>query len=164
MTENAVKPQAKSTALKAKTRDNKGVYKRAGGSMVDAFNLAIYRQVQNAAWEPAGVEDKTLIFVGTALAAFNPKDEIEGMMAAQAVALHQGAMECLRRAMIPDQPFDFAARHRKDAANLIRTFGEVVESLERKRGKGPQVVRVERVVVQEGGQAIVGNVAPRGAG
>jgi hypothetical protein len=27
-------------------------------------------------------------------------------------------------------------------------------------GKGPQVVRVERVVVHEGGQAIVGNVQP----
>ncbi len=34
----------------------------------------------------------------------------------------------------------------------------MLEALERKRGKGPQVVRVERVVVQEGGRAIVGNV------
>jgi hypothetical protein len=35
---------------------------------------------------------------------------------------------------------------------------DMLEALDRKRGKGPQVVRVERVVVHEGGQAIVGNV------
>jgi len=34
----------------------------------------------------------------------------------------------------------------------------MLEALERKRSKGPQVVRVERVVVQDGGQAIVGTV------
>jgi hypothetical protein len=37
---------------------------------------------------------------------------------------------------------------------------DMLEALDRKRGKGPQVVRVERVVVHEGGQAIVGNVQP----
>jgi hypothetical protein len=36
----------------------------------------------------------------------------------------------------------------------------MLEALDRKRGKGPQIVRVERVVVHEGGQAIVGNVQP----
>ena len=35
---------------------------------------------------------------------------------------------------------------------------DMIEALDRKRGKGPQVVRVERVIVHEGGQAIVGNV------
>ena len=35
----------------------------------------------------------------------------------------------------------------------------MVDALERKRGNGLQVVRVERMVVQEGGQAIVGNVS-----
>jgi hypothetical protein len=36
---------------------------------------------------------------------------------------------------------------------------DMLEALDRKRGKGPQVVRVERVVVNDGGQAIVGSVA-----
>ena len=35
---------------------------------------------------------------------------------------------------------------------------DMLDVLDRKRGKGPQVVRVERVVVHEGGQAVVGNV------
>jgi hypothetical protein len=99
----------------------------------------------------------------SALIAFKPKDEIEGMLAAQAVALHFGAMECLRRAMHKDQPFDIASKLRKDGANLARAMTDMLDALDRKRGKGPQVVRVERVMVHDGGQAIVGAVAA-GAG
>jgi hypothetical protein len=98
--------------------------------------------------------------VCAALAAFRPTDEVEGMIASQAVALHHAAMECFRRAMIPDQHPDVASRLRKDGANLTRAMTDMVDALDRKRGKGPQVVRVERVVVHEGGQAIVGNVQP----
>jgi hypothetical protein len=35
---------------------------------------------------------------------------------------------------------------------------DMLDALDRKRGKGPQVVRVERVVVHEGAQAVIGNV------
>src|SRR6476620_7026521 len=81
------------------------------------------------------------------------------LLAAQATALHYASMECLHRAMLPQQPADLASKLRKDGANLSRGMTDMLEALDRKRGKGPQVVRVERVVVQEGGQAIVGNVA-----
>jgi hypothetical protein len=92
------------------------------------------------------------------LEAFKPTDAIEGMIAAQAIAMHHGSLECFRRAMIPDQPSDTAARMRKDGANLARGMTDMLDALDRKRGKGPQVVRVERVTVHQGGQAIVGNV------
>ena len=96
-----------------------------------------------------------------AVASFDPKDEIEGMIAAQAVAMHLGAMECFRRSMVPEQPGDAAARLRKDGASLTRGMVEMIAALDRKRGKtGNQVVRVEHVTVQPGGQAIVGNVTP----
>ena len=96
--------------------------------------------------------------VSAALAAFKPVNEIEGMIAAQAVALHHAAMECLRRAMLPGQPSEVASKLRKDAANMARAMTDMLDAMDRKRGKGPQVVRVERVVVHEGGRAIVGTV------
>jgi hypothetical protein len=102
--------------------------------------------------------EKLLEITCTALAAFKPQDEIEDMLAAQAVALHFGAMEALRLSMIRDQPFEIAARLRKDGANLSRAFCDMLDALDRKRGKAQQVVRVERVVVEDGGQAIVGTV------
>jgi hypothetical protein len=132
------------------------------GSQSPAFTNNLLNAVINTAWLPNGAdrEAKTRQAQITleVLRGFKPADEIEGMIAAQAVAMHQGAMECFRRAMIPDQPPDTAARMGKDGANLARGMTDMLDALDRKRGKGPQVVRVERVVVHQGGQAIVGNV------
>ena len=41
---------------------------------------------------------------------------------------------------------------------LVRSFAVLTDALNRHRGKGQQVVRVEHVTVQAGGQAIVGAV------
>ena len=90
-----------------------------------------------------------------ALHAFAPQDPVEAMIAAQATALHFATMECSRRAMIQGQSPDVASKLRKDAANSARAMVEMTEALQRRRGKGPQTIRVERVVVQDGGQAVV---------
>jgi predicted component of type VI protein secretion system len=134
-----------------------------GGSRSDKFNNALIRSMVSSGWFPSGQSDEDRnqqIFVAvTALQAFKPTDEIEAMLAAQAMAAHHAAMECSRRAMVPDQPFEAAQGFRKAAANASRTFIELLSALDRKRGKGgQQVVRVEHVHVHRGGQAIVGNV------
>ena len=85
------------------------------------------------------------------------------MIAAQAMAAHHASMECSRRAMLPDQPFEAAQGLRKAAANASRTFVELLSALDRKRGKGgQQKVTVEHVHVHSGGQAVVGNIATAG--
>jgi hypothetical protein len=138
------------------------VLRAVAGAESDALNNTLMNRVIRTAWVPAewSAEDRAKVQSAAvlALAAFKPKDAVEGMLAAQAVGLHHAAMECMRRAMLPDQPFEAATKLRKDAANLSRAMADMLDALERKRGKGPQVVRVERVVVQEGGQAIVGTV------
>jgi hypothetical protein len=93
------------------------------------------------------------------LQAFKAADEVEAMIAAQAMAAHHASMECSRRAMLHEQPFEPAQALRKAAANAPRTFVELLSALDRKRGKGgQQKVTVEHVHVHQGGQAIVGNV------
>jgi uncharacterized membrane protein YqiK len=142
--------------------------KAIGGSDHPPFNNVLLNAVAHSIWTPNGSTDEERSNrASAALAAvkgFAPRDEVEGMMAAQAVALHNAAMECLRRAMIPDQPSEGADRLRRQAANLSRAMVDMVDAIERRRGKGPQVVRVERVVVQDGGQAIVGAVTATGGG
>jgi len=135
-----------------------------GGSERHAFNGSMLRSVLSSIWvrrngpNDADAVKAAVQTAAAALRAFKPTDEIEGMLAAQAVAAHHGAMECYRRAMLPDQPSETATKLRKDAANLSRTMADMLGALDRKRGKGPQVIRVERMVVQDGGQAVVGNV------
>ncbi len=92
-----------------------------------------------------------------------PRDGVEGLLAAQMVAVHAAAQECFRRAAIPEQTFqgrDMALRH---GTRLSRLFTEQMAALQKYRGKGQQTVVVKRVNVGEGGQAIVGNVT-RGEG
>lgn len=143
--------------------------KRIAGSKSRAFNNMLANAVVATLWLPPNLPEESksdrLTAAIMAMVAFKPEDEIEGMIAAQAVAMHHGSMECFRRAMIPEQPADVAARLRKDGASLARGMTEMIEALNRKRGKaGNQVVRVEHVTVQAGGQAIVGNVAPAAPG
>ena len=85
------------------------------------------------------------------------------MLAAQMAAVHNATMTFARRLNhadnIPQQ--DSAER----AFNkLARTFASQMEALKRYRTAGKQTVRVEHVTVNEGGQAIVGNVAHGGRG
>jgi len=47
---------------------------------------------------------------------------------------------------------------------LARTFAAQLEALKRYRTGGEQRVTVEHVTVNDGGQAIVGNIARRGGG
>ncbi len=141
-------------------------FRSYGGSDSPDFNNVLLNDVLGTMWLPNrdGDEKSRRIRAGmAALKAFKPADAIEGMLAAQAVALHHAAMECFRRAMHPEQPSAIASKLRKDGANLARGMTDMLEALDRKRGKGPQVVRVERVVVHDGGQAIVGAVSA-GAG
>ncbi len=93
-----------------------------------------------------------------------PRDELEAMLAVQMVAVHNAAMECLRRAMIPEQTFEGRDQNLKYATKLTRTFTAQVETLNRHRGKGQQKVTVEHVHVHQGGQAIVGHVESGGPG
>ena len=107
--------------------------------------------------------NRQLFVAVTGLRAFAPADEIEGMIAAQAMAAHHASMECSRRAMLHEQPFEAAQGLRKAAANASRTFVELLSALDRKRGTGgQQKVTVEHVHVHSGGQAVVGNIATAG--
>ena len=102
-------------------------------------------------------------FVMAVIRSVKPRDELEALLAAQMGAVHAATMMMARRLnhveTLPQQ--DSAER----ALNkLARTFATQMEALKRYRSKGQQVVRVERVTVEDGGQAIVGNVEGRGRG
>lgn len=89
--------------------------------------------------------------------AMKPRDAAELALLAQMAATHQAAMMLARRLnhveTIPQQ--DAAER----AFNkLLRSYAAQMETLKRYRSKGQQVVRVERVTVESGAQAVVGAV------
>jgi hypothetical protein len=75
-----------------------------------------------------------------ALAAIGPKDELEGMIAAQLLAAHNATMECYRRAMLPEQTSEGRSENLNQANKLSRTYVVLLDALNRQRGKGQQKV------------------------
>jgi hypothetical protein len=99
-----------------------------------------------------------------ALIGAKPQNELEGMLVSQMIACHAASLECHRRAMLPEQAIEARQANLSAASKLSRTYAALLEALNRHRGKGQQVVRVEHVTVQAGGQAIVGAVTQGGGG
>jgi hypothetical protein len=135
-----------------------------GGSHPDQFNDVVACQVVNALWVHPETRDKQIRAALAGLSGISPRDELEGMMAAQLVTAHNAAMECYRRAMIPEQNAEARRESLAHAGRLSRTFATLLEALNRHRGKGQQKVTVEHVHVRSGGQAVVGMVGTPGAG
>ena len=97
------------------------------------------------------------------IAAVEPRDGIEAMLATQMVTVHNAMLRSARSLRgsetIPQQDSNGNLVNK-----LARTFATQVEALKRYRSKGEQKVVVEHVTVNEGGQAIVGNVETGGGG
>ena len=145
----------------------KDAVKQIGGSQSDDWNKIIADQIIGSLWLNNSDErkrDRQISAVLPGLIGINPKDELEGMMAAQLIATHNAAMECYRRAMLGEQTFEARQQNLNQANKLSRTYATLLEALNRHRGKGQQKVTVEHVHVHEGGQAIVGNIEGPGGG
>ena len=87
-----------------------------------------------------------------------PADEAEAMLALQMVATHDAALECLRRASLPNQTFEGRDQNLKHGQKLMALYAQQLAAMDKHRGKGQQKVTVEHVHVAAGGQAIVGQV------
>ena len=97
------------------------------------------------------------------MAALEPRDGVEGALAASFAALHTGAMQCLRRAANTSLPPEVASRFRRDAVALLRTANETMAAVQEHRGGAvKQVVRVEHIHLAEGAQAVLAAVAGKG--
>src|SRR5688572_18172616 len=156
-----------STVVANDPEELKGTLKNIGGSRSDHWNNILANQAVQALWlnnsDPA-TRDRQLSATVAALVGIGPKDELEGMMAAQLIAAHNAAMECYRRAMIGEQTFEGRRENLNQVNKLSRTWTTLLEALNRHRGKGQQKVTVEHVHVHAGGQAVVGTVEAPGGG
>jgi len=134
------------------------------GSTYGSFTFVLLNQVLNAQWYGPEPRDEDFAMLQRmaaerALKGICPTDPAEGMLAAQMVAAYNNAMECFRRGNLPEQSFEAWQAQMGQANRLMRTYAVLMETLDRHRSQGrPQVVRVERVTVEAGAQAVIGNV------
>lgn len=133
--------------------------KSAFGTSSSAFVEASLYQLQAAARLPcSGISE---IAVNAALAmieAAEPKDEVEAALAVQMACTHTAAMAVLARLGGGGGSERRLTSVASAASRLLRAYTEQVEVFRRLRRGPDQVIRIERVDVHEGGQAIVGAV------
>ena len=120
--------------------------------VLDVLNAEGKHDLQNSKWAL-----ETIHGIG-------PKDELEGLLAAQMIVVHSSAMKFLTRASLEGQPTFVIDANINRFTKLIRTFTSLMEALNRHRGKVGQQMVVGNVNVSDGGQAIVGQVSRDGQG
>ncbi len=133
--------------------------KTALGTTSSDFVNASLLQLQVAGQLPYGGISE--LAVNTALAmieAAAPQNEIEGALAVQMACTHSAALAVLARFGGGGGTDRRAIALASAAARLLRAYSAQVETLRRLRHGGDQYVRVEHVHVNDGGQAVVGNV------
>jgi len=111
------------------------------------------------------VNAKTENLAIASLAEIAPRDGIEAMLAVQMVATHEMATVMLRRSIAVNNVEQVESAVNL-ATKLCRSFTTQMETLQRYRTKGQQKIVVEhqQVLVESGGQAVIGDVHHGGGG
>ena len=132
--------------------------------MADALGVAdrdamhgILRQLVKASVSGEKPDEVNLAFMISMVKSIKPRDAVEAMLVAQMVSVHVMAMRCAYHLANAE---DIA---RQDSAGralgrLARTFPAQMEALNRYRNNDEPAITVQNVSVQDGGNAIVGNV------
>jgi hypothetical protein len=132
--------------------------KALGTTSSDFVNASLF-QIQSACRSPwGGISELSMNAALAMIEAAAPKDEIEAALALQLACTHMAAMAILGKL---DSGFGTDRRiaaFGSAAARLLRAYAMQVEVLRRLRNGGQQIVRVEHVHVNDGGQAVIGNV------
>jgi hypothetical protein len=128
-----------------------------------SFCGEILLQLAGASVQDGEVNERQLNFMVSVVKGIQPRDQLETMLAAQMAAIHSLTMDMAGRLKVSTSFADIDCTERT-LNKLARTFAGHLDALKRYRSTGEQKVTVEHVTVNEGGQAIVGNVAHRGEG
>lgn len=128
------------------------------GTRSGDFSDACIQWLANAAADRGKPLSQTTVNAALAVvAAAEPANEMEALLAVQMFATHDLSMELMRRAKQADN-LRAMTEYGTLATKLSRTMTSQIEALGKLRRGGEQTVRVEHVHVYEGGQAVVGVV------
>ena len=126
------------------------------------FFEPLLNQLASATGKGQDISESDLNFALSVIADVKPKDQLEAMLAAQMACVHIASMTFARR-LAHTETIAQQDSAQKGYTKLLRTFTNQMEALRKYRNGGQQTVTVQHVQVNEGGQAIVGNV-DRGGG
>jgi hypothetical protein len=133
--------------------------KAALGTASSDFVSASLVQLVSAARLPLGGISQVAVNAALAfIESAKPREEVETALVIQMACTHTATMAVLARIGGAHGLDRHVAMMATAAARLARAYATQVEALRRLRNGGSQFVRVEHVHINEGGQAVIGNV------
>ncbi len=126
------------------------------------FLTGLLNQVATVTMVDGEVVEESMNFVLSMIKGIEPRDPLETMLATQMAAIHVATIKMAK------QLNGCTTLDQQDSASnafnkLARTFTTQIEALKRYRSTGEQKVTVQHVTVNQGGQAVIGDVTT-GAG
>ncbi|MDP1671274.1 MAG: hypothetical protein Q8L63_04215 [Alphaproteobacteria bacterium] len=130
-----------------------------GTASIDFVDTTLF-QLQAAARLPnSGLSEMAVNAARAIIESEQPKGETECALVVQMAAVHAATMAVLGRLGGGHGGDRHVLATATAVSRLSRTFAILVETLRRQRNGGSQVIRIERVDVREGGQAVIGNIS-----
>jgi hypothetical protein len=121
------------------------------------FVSGLLGQLADVSRTGAEVRASELDFMLTVVRGIGPEDETEALLATQMAVIHNATMSAARRLNHAE-----TIAQQDSASNalnkLARTFAAQLEAFKRYRSNNEPTVKTQNVTVNDGGQAIVGNV------
>jgi len=128
-----------------------------GSASPDFVNATLF-QLQAAARLPnSGLSETGLNAALALIEGERPNGETECAIVVQMACVHAATMAVLGRVSEAYGHRNVSAAATA-ASRLSRTFAILVETLRRLRSGGSQTIRIERVDIRDGGQAVIGNI------
>jgi len=164
------RPNKHRSYIKVKHDEETGIYQVSSSDGEDMFymgthNLDLTTNIINQVTRicSSGIEDPEVITnkANASMAAIleiDPQDSTELMLAAQMVTVHNLLMEMSYRALLSEQTEDGVNFNINRTTKLMRTYMAQMEALNKYRNKGKQQITVQHVNVNDGGQAVIGDI------
>ena len=128
--------------------------------------LAITQSLRSAAWQCFDAPEITEKINQGAVDLYHglePKNGLEAALSMLMVGVTNTSLDCMSiAARVPPQEMECRELNMRYGLKGAQVVAQLAETLERIRGKSPKNVRVGKVNVESGGQAIVGNVSTDG--
>ncbi|MBN4046398.1 hypothetical protein JYU02_00180 [bacterium AH-315-P15] len=103
-----------------------------------ALELRKINEIGELLWVPGSLEEKArnarLLRALELYEGVHPVGAQERMLSAQMVGTHSAALECLRRAAIPEQSFEGRDMNLKQAQKLMALYAKQLAALDKHRG------------------------------
>ena len=135
-----------------------------GTTSSDFVNVTLV-QIQKASRMPSGgISEMSVNAVLAFIEAAEPKNEMEAALAIQMACTHAVAMAVLEQGRWRPRRGSTRRHDSGSRSSATERFHGPGRDYAQARGGGTQVIRIEKVEVKEGGQAVIGNLQGRTLG